>query len=846
MAAGMRARAARAGRALAATLLAGSGLAAVDLTTGVARPAAPAAAYGATVTIVGRGNGHGDGLSQWGAYGYATTRGWDWHQILAHYYGGTVEAAVDPATAVKVRLRTLDDAAATTVVNARRTLAVNADNPANRWGSVAMVEVAAGVYRVYARADAVCPASAAPADLERAGSGWTVVHPGWTSVSTSGTQLEVSTPGVDPGTTDRGALAGVCRPDGTVRAYRGTIVAVNGTAGENRTVNVLGVDQYLRGVVPRESPASWGSAAGGAGMHALRAQAVAARTYALAERRYTYAQTCDTDACQVYGGAANLPDGPTGGLVALEDTRTDQAIVDSGGVVLRTAAGALAYTQFNSSSGGLTSGANFPAVVDEGDAVAANPHHRWTQTVDRLALEAAFPTVGSLTNVDVTRRSGAGEWGGRVLSVVVRGTTGSVTVTGQQFASAVGLRSTWFDVPAGCSGPTPTTTTPPATGQLFHRLAPQRLVDTREGRNASTAPLAGGCVLSLRPADLADLPTGATAVSLNVTVTNPVTNGYATVYPCDRGLPLASTVNFRTGQTVANQVVVPLDGNGEVCVYSLQRTDLVIDLLGWFGGTAAGASGTGAAPATGERFTPLTPARLADSRTGQGGTVGPLAAGAELAVSVRGDGGVPAGQAVTAVVLNVTSTGAAANGYVTAYACGTGRPLASNLNPVVGQDVAAHVVAPVSADGRVCLYTLQPTHLVVDVMGWYGGAAPAAQSFEPLPPARLLDTRAAGGPLVGQAPGRPLTVTGVGGVPAGAGVKAVVLNVTATAAVGPGFVAVYPCDSPFPASSNLNYAVGLDVANMVTVPVGPSGAVCLYSHVTSHVVVDVAGWYGTR
>ncbi len=833
-------------RACVATLLAAGGLAVAAAVV----PATPAAAYGATVTIVGRGNGHGDGLSQWGAYGYAPTRGWDWHQILDHYYGGTTEDVVDPTTEVKVRLRTLDDATSTTVVNARRNLSVNADPGAatNRWGSVVAVEVGNGVYRVYARPDAQCPVSDAPADLERAGSGWTVVSAAYTSVSTGGVPLEVVAAGVDQATADRGALVGVCRPDGTVRAYRGGVIAVNGTAGENRTINRVRIDQYLRGVVPRESPASWGSAAGGAGMNALRAQAVAARTYALAERRYTYAQTCDTDACQVYGGAANLADGPSGTVTVLEDGRTDTAVADASGVVLRTAAGALAYTQFNSSSGGITSGANFPSVVDEGDAVAANPHHRWTQTFDRHEIEAAFPTIGSLANIDVTKRNGLGEWGGRVVTVVVRGTTATVTLTGQQFASALGLRSSWFDVPAGCSGPEAFTTTPAPSLQLFHRLAPQRLVDTREGRNATTAPVAAGCVLALRPADLADLPTGASAVSLNLTVTNPAVAGYATVYPCDRGLPLASTINYRAGQTVANQVVVPLDGNAEVCVYSLQRADVVIDLLGWFGGAATGAGTSASTPAVpaGERFSPLTPARLADTRTGLGGTAGPLPASAELPVSVLGAGGVPTGQKATAVVLNVTSTGTGANGYVTVYACGETRPLASNLNPVVGTDVAAHVVAPVSADGRVCLYTLQPTHLVVDIMGWYGGAAPAAQAFESLPPSRVLDTRSTGGALLAGAPGRALAVTGVGGVPTGPGVKAVVLNVTATAADGPGFVTVYPCDDPFPASSNLNYAAGLDVANMVTVPVGPSGTVCLYSHRNAHVVVDLAGWYGTR
>ena len=77
------------------------------------------------------------------------------------------------------------------------------------------------------------------------------------------------------------------------------------------------MEDYLRGVVPRESPASWGDAAGGAGINALRAQAVAARSYAQAENRYPYAKTCDTTTCQVYGGAglngaASRTHAPTG------------------------------------------------------------------------------------------------------------------------------------------------------------------------------------------------------------------------------------------------------------------------------------------------------------------------------------------------------------------------------------------------------------------------------------------------------------------------------------------------------------------------------------------------------
>lgn len=842
---------ARAGTAVTAGLMVAAGAA---VTVG----APPASAYGTSITITGRGNGHGDGLSQWGSYGYATAYGWDWHQILAHYYGGTTEVTGDPAAEVKVRLRPLDDQPFVAVVNAGRNLRTNAEvGSASTFGTVLAVEVTNGSYKVYGRADAVCPTAAVPADLDRAGSGWTVVAPLVTSTFASANPLQIS--GGDPTTANRALLAGVCLPSGSVKYYRGTIVVVDGSQGENRVVNRVPVEQYLRGVVPRESPASWGDAAGGAGINALKAQAVAARTYAMAEKRYTYAQTCDTDACQVYGGAASGGTA-TSALTVLEDSRSDNAIAGTAAVTLRNSEGGYAYAQFNSSSGGITSGANFPVVEDLGDAVAANPHHRWTTTVARADIEAAFPSIGPLTNVDVTKRNGLGEWGGRVQSMVLRGTSGTTTITGQQFANALGLRSTWFDVPAGCEGPTPTTATPAPTLQSFHRVTPTRLVDTRQGLNSSAAPVAAGCVLALRPGSLGSLPTAARAVSLNLTLTNPVGAGYATVYPCDSGLPLASTLNFRAGQTVANQVTVPIDGNGEVCVYTHQKADLIVDLLGWFG-PDAGAGATArqtAAVAPGDRFTPLTPVRVADTREGTGGTVGRIGPEAVLPVQVVAAGLVPASARASAVVLNVTATQAAFTGFLTVYACDGDRPLASNVNPVPGVDVAAHVVAPVSADGRICVYSHQPAHIVVDLLGWYGPAGTTAGSsssgtatgppsvpFEPLTPVRLFDTRTGPGPVTGGGEPLALAVVGVGGVPPGTRAQAVVLNVTATAASTAGFVTVFPCGAALPLASNLNFANGLDVANMVTVPVGADGAVCFYANRTTHLVVDLAGWYGT-
>ena len=136
---------------------------------------------------------------------------------------------------------------------------------------------------------------------------------GFTDLGTYPTSVvEFTTVGGDDVNTPAPNVLGVCRPDGSVVHYRGAVEFWDTYAG-NRVVNSVLVEQYVRGVIPREVPASWGAAPNG--MEALKAQAVAARSYGLTQNRSyfvesaggstRYASTCDSTSCQVYGGAAN-------------------------------------------------------------------------------------------------------------------------------------------------------------------------------------------------------------------------------------------------------------------------------------------------------------------------------------------------------------------------------------------------------------------------------------------------------------------------------------------------------------------------------------------------------------
>ncbi len=246
----------------------------------------------------------------------------------------------------------------------------------------------------------------------------------------------------------------------------------------------------------------------------------------------------------------------------------------------------------------------------------------------------------------------------------------------------------------------------------------------------------------------------------------------------------------------------------------------------------------------------LTPARLLDTRTGgataDGGGAGggPLAAGSTIELQVTGRGGVP-GDA-DAVVLNLTAAESSGPGFTTAYPCGTARPLASNLNYLAGQTTPNLAVVKVGVGGKVCLFAATSSvNLIGDVAGYF-----PAGSFTGRTPARLLDSRSVGatvdgggvggGPLAGGAITQ-LTVAGRGGVPADA--SAVVLNITATEASGPGYATAWPCSQPQPLASNLNYGAGDTVPNLVFVKLGAGEKVCLFTATASvNLIADVSGY----
>ncbi|MEU8522665.1 hypothetical protein [Streptomyces sp. NBC_01216] len=236
-------------------------------------------------------------------------------------------------------------------------------------------------------------------------------------------------------------------------------------------------------------------------------------------------------------------------------------------------------------------------------------------------------------------------------------------------------------------------------------------------------------------------------------------------------------------------------------------------------------------------FAPLTPTRIMDTRTGLGVPRGKLGAGGWTRVKVTGTAGVPA-TTVTAVVLNVTATNPTASSFVSVYPGGTPRTSASNLNFAAGRTAANLVTVPV-VNGYVEFFNKNgAVDLLADVAGYHterwGGAL-----YQPVTPKRLMDTRdGTGVPKAKVGPGRTVTLPVTE-----PGVRAVVLNVTATAPTATGFVSVYPYGTARPTVSNLNFTAGRTVPNLVVVPV-EDGKVTFYNHAgTVDLIADVSGYY---
>jgi hypothetical protein len=365
-------------------------------------------------------------------------------------------------------------------------------------------------------------------------------------------------------------------------------------------------------------------------------------------------------------------------------------------------------------------------------------------------------------------------------------------------------------------------------GAKFTALTPIRALDTRNGPGTPVGP---GVSLPLAVAGSFGVPADATAVVMNVTVTDPTVAGYVSVYPDNASVPLASNLNFVPGLTVPNLVTVGIGTGGGVKIFNANGTTHVIaDIVGYY------------KPDTGSGLTSLTPVRALDTRNGPGTPVG---TSSSITLPITTHYGVPAD--ATAVVLNVTVTAPTASGYLTVYPDSASTPLASNLNFVPGMTVPNLVTVGIGSGGGVKIFNANGTaHVIADVVGYYSPSTSGARFF-PVTPIRSLDTRNGTGGAAAKIPGGGsinLTVAGRTGIPA-TGVNTALLNLTLTNPVTTGYMTVYPAGVSAPLASNLNFVPGQTVPNLVLAKLGTGGAVSIFnSSGSTDAIADVVGFFG--
>ncbi|MGI8944691.1 MAG: SpoIID/LytB domain-containing protein [Thermoleophilaceae bacterium] len=350
----------------------------------------PATAEGAVRHVVrGAGFGHGIGMSQYGAYGFAQ-KGFGFKRILAHYYRGT-ELADAPSRPVRVLLQ-----ASTSRVRFRGATRATGGERLNR----------RAVYTV-----------------RRARGGRITLSRGRKRIGTF-SRLRVRRRRGAPvrllGTAINGLSSG---------RYRGTLELRPGLTGGVTAVNALPIDPYVQGVVAGEMPSTWD-------YDALRSQAVAARTYALATRKRggVFDQYPDTRS-QVYLGVKG------------ETARTNTAVRDTGGKIL-TYGGEPAVTYYFSTSGGRTENVELSflgsepkpwlkSVKDPYDDIS--PRHRWRFRFSTRELGARLGARGLLRKVRVLKRGRSP----RIVRARVYGTRGTTLLTGPEIRARLDLYDSW-------------------------------------------------------------------------------------------------------------------------------------------------------------------------------------------------------------------------------------------------------------------------------------------------------------------------------------------------------------------------------------------------------------------
>jgi hypothetical protein len=368
----------------------------------------------------------------------------------------------------------------------------------------------------------------------------------------------------------------------------------------------------------------------------------------------------------------------------------------------------------------------------------------------------------------------------------------------------------------------------------FVPMTPCRIADTRNPAGPFGGPaIPGGTSRDFTIPDSAcGVPPTAQAYSLNVAVVPAGPLSFLTMWPTGQTRPLASTLNSLDGRIKSNAAIVPAGTGGAVSVFATDTTDVVLDINGYF---------VPATDPTALAFYPITPCRIADTRTATAPLGGPsLGGGTTRTFSILSSAcNLPA--TAQAYSLNFTVVpGGQPLGYLTAWPTGQTKPLVSSLNALTGTVVANAAIVKAGTNGSIDIFVSDTTDLVIDINGYFAPMDTGGLSMYGVAPCRVVDTRE----LVGSPAITSLDVAvsaSACGIPANA--QAHVLSVTVVPPGPLGYLTLWPQGQTRPVVSTLNALDGAITSNLAIVPT-TNGWISAFASDPTHMVVDISGYFG--
>jgi glucose/arabinose dehydrogenase len=332
------------------------------------------------------------------------------------------------------------------------------------------------------------------------------------------------------------------------------------------------------------------------------------------------------------------------------------------------------------------------------------------------------------------------------------------------------------------------------------------------------------------------------AALVNITMVRPTSTAFVTAWQPRTTKPTASNINAASGEIAANASIVPIDEDGNVLLFVSATSHLIVDVLGFFDTTTAGAAQAG-------RLVPTDPIRAADTRQPANGGSNQYTRTTDglddvVNVPIEGLWGVGTDTSAVALIVTGVSANPVASGYVVVLPHGGTVPASSNVNTNGGGEVRSNlVIVPVGADGSVDLRLRTTAHVLVDVVGSFtDSSAPnvADGTFVPLAPTRVVDSRTSTGFA-------RLSAGGTGSVNPTAvpnNATAVAQNIVVVKTGGTGYLTAYPTGLSVPGVSNVNAnGPGQTRSAMALTGVGTGGSLSYYTSFPTDVVVDVTGYF---